>query len=154
MPAVIQVELLVTQLRRGKRRKDTQDMELAVDLMAVTSKTDERKADIAIIERLAKKLDLSTVENLKKETIAISNVAKERGRTLECVEQIVEILNKFKQVFGMEVTDVIEDPVKTNLSLKSGPLVIPHEFLCPITLEVMRDPVIIASGQVIRMPVP
>ncbi|KAA3484454.1 U-box domain-containing protein 15-like [Gossypium australe] len=142
-----QVELMVTQLRRGKRRKDTQDMELAVDLMAVSSKTDERNADIAIIERLAKKLDLNTVENLKKETIAISNVAKERGQTSECVEQIVEILNKFKQVFGMEVINVSEDPVKPKLLLKSGSLVIPHEFLCPITLEVMRDPVIIASGQ-------
>ncbi|PPD83760.1 hypothetical protein GOBAR_DD19311 [Gossypium barbadense] len=142
-----QVELMVTQLRRGKRRKDTQDMELAVDLMAVSSKTDERNADIAIIERLAKKLDLNTVENLKKETIAISNVAKERGQTSECVEQIVEILNKFKQVFGMEVIDVFEDPVKPKLLSKSGSLVIPHEFLCPITLEVMRDPVIIASGQ-------
>ncbi|KAL1182288.1 hypothetical protein V6Z11_A02G106400 [Gossypium hirsutum] len=142
-----QVELMVTQLRRGKRRKDTQDMELAVDLMAISSKTDERNADIAIIERLAKKLDLNTVENLKKETIAISNVAKERGQTSECVEQIVEILNKFKQVFAMEVIDVFEDPVKPKLLSKSGSLVIPHEFLCPITLEVMRDPVIIATGQ-------
>ncbi|KAE8658915.1 U-box domain-containing protein 15 [Hibiscus syriacus] len=142
-----QVELMVTQLRRSKRRKHTQDMELAVDLMVAFSKTDERKADIAIIERLAKKLDLHTVEYLKKETIAIRKLAEERGRTSECVVQIIEILNKFKRILGMEVTNIFEEPVKPKMLERSESLVIPHEFLCPITLEVMRDPVIIASGQ-------
>ncbi|GMI89799.1 Plant U-Box 15 [Hibiscus trionum] len=142
-----QVELMVTQLRRGKRRKHTQDMELAVDLMVISSKTNERTADIAIIERLAKKLGLQTVEDLKKETIAIRILAKERGQTSECVVQVIEILDNFKRILGMEVTNIFEEPVKPKMLEKSASLVIPHEFLCPITLEVMRDPVIIASGQ-------
>ncbi|XP_022766550.1 U-box domain-containing protein 15-like [Durio zibethinus] len=143
-----QVELMLTQLSRAKRRTDTQDIELAVDMMAVSSKTDERNADIAIIERLAKKLDLHTVEDLKIETIAVKNLAKERGQTSESTQQIIELLDKFKQILGMEVTNVLDDPVMPNKMLvKSYSLVIPHEFLCPITLEIMRDPVIVASGQ-------
>ncbi|KAE8723361.1 U-box domain-containing protein 15 [Hibiscus syriacus] len=142
-----QVELMVTQLRRGKRRKHTQDMELAVDLMVVSSKIDERTADIAIIERLAKKLDLHTVEYLKKETIAIRKLAEERGRTSECVVQVIEILDKFKRILGMEVANIFEESIKPKMLERSESLVIPHEFLCPITLELMRDPVIIASGQ-------
>ncbi|KAE8719465.1 hypothetical protein F3Y22_tig00109957pilonHSYRG00148 [Hibiscus syriacus] len=105
-----QVELMVTQLWRGKRRTHSQDMELAVDLMVLSSETDERTADIAIIERLAKKLDLRTM-------------------------------------LGMEVTDIFKESVKPKMLEKSMSFVIPHEFLCPTTLYVMRDPVIIASGQ-------
>lgn len=147
---VIQVELMLTQLNRAKRRTDTQDIELAVDMMVVSSKTDERNADIAIIERLAKKLDLHTVEDLKIETIAVRNLAKKRGQTSESTQQIIELLDKFKQVVGMEVTNVLDDPVKSKTLAKSLSLVIPHEFLCPITLQIMRDPVIIANGQVIH----
>lgn len=40
----------------------------------------------------------------------------------------------------------------TNKSLdeikKPDPIVIPDDFLCPISLELMRDPVIVATGQV------
>ncbi|KAK8495851.1 hypothetical protein V6N12_038586 [Hibiscus sabdariffa] len=142
-----QVELMVTQLRRGKRRKHSQDMELAVDLMVISSKTNERTVDIAVIERLAKKLDLHTVEDFKKETIALRILAEERGQTSECVVQAIEILDKFKRILGLEVTNIFKEPVKPKMLEKSQSLVIPHEFLCPITLEVMRDPVIIASGQ-------
>ncbi|KAE8720683.1 U-box domain-containing protein 15 [Hibiscus syriacus] len=147
MPDVIQVELMVTQLRLGRRRKHLQDMELALDLMVLSSETDERMADVAIIERLAKKLDLHTFEDLKKETIAVRNLSKERGQTSECVVQVIDILNKFKQMLGMEVTDIFKESVKPKMLEKSMSFVIPHEFLCPITLDVMRDPVIIASGQ-------
>ncbi|XVF63534.1 hypothetical protein PTKIN_Ptkin09bG0094400 [Pterospermum kingtungense] len=142
-----QVELMLTQLTRAKRRTDTQDIELAVDMMVVSSKTDERNADIAIIERLAKKLELHTVEDLKIETIAIKNLAKERGQTSESTQQIIELLNKFKQIVGMEVTDVLDDPFKSKTLVKARSLVIPNEFLCPITLQIMRDPVIVANGQ-------
>ncbi|KAB2096411.1 hypothetical protein ES319_A01G107000v1 [Gossypium barbadense] len=142
-----QIELMLTQLTRAKKRTDTQDIELAVDLMAVSSKTDERNADIAIVERLAKKLDLHTVEDLKIETIAVKKLSKERGSTAESIQQIIQLLNKFKQVLGMEITNVLDDTDTPQKLSKCHSLVIPHEFLCPITLEIMRDPVIVASGQ-------
>ena len=39
---MIQVELTRMQLKRAKRRTDTQDIELAMDMMVVFSKKDER----------------------------------------------------------------------------------------------------------------
>ncbi|EOY15258.1 hypothetical protein QUC31_000447 [Theobroma cacao] len=143
-----QVELMQTQLSRARKRTDTQDIELAVDLMVVSSKTDETNAaDIAIIERLAKKLDLHSVEDLKIESISVRNLAKERGQTSESTQQIIELLNKFKQILGMEVTNILDDPVMPKMLVKSQSLIIPPEFLCPITLELMSDPVVVASGQ-------
>ncbi|PKI55113.1 hypothetical protein CRG98_024404 [Punica granatum] len=144
-----QMDLMAVQLRRAKRRTDTQDIELAMDMMVVFSKKDDRNADSAIIERLAKKLDLHTAEDLKNETLAIRKLVKERGaQTMESTQQIIDLLNKFKEIVGVEITNVLEDPSVPNKMLEKLPsLVIPHEFLCPITLEIMTDPVIVASGQ-------
>ncbi|KAK4600219.1 hypothetical protein RGQ29_010046 [Quercus rubra] len=143
-----QIELMCVQLRRARRRTDTQDIELAMDMMVVFSKKDDRNADSAIIERLAKKLDLHTVEDLKIETLAVRNLVRERGgQNANATQQIIEILNKFKQIAGMELTNVLDDPVIPKMLEKCPSLLIPHEFLCPITLEIMTDPVIVASGQ-------
>ncbi|XP_031254665.1 U-box domain-containing protein 15-like [Pistacia vera] len=143
-----QVELICLQLKRAKRRTDTQDIELAVDMMVVFSEEDERNADSAIIERLAKKLDLHSCQDLNNETIAVRNLVKGRaGQNLESTQKIIDLLNKFKQAAGMEITNVLDDPVIPKMLEKSHSIVIPHEFLCPITLEIMSDPVIVASGQ-------
>ncbi|KAI4336700.1 hypothetical protein L6164_015193 [Bauhinia variegata] len=143
-----QLELMCVQLRRAKRRTDTQDIELAMDMMVVFSKKDDRNADSAIIERLAKKMELYTVEHLKIETVAVKKLAEERnGQNAESTQQIICLLNKFRGIAGMEETNVIDDPVMPRTLEKCTSLVIPHEFLCPITLEIMTDPVIVASGQ-------
>lgn len=136
------------QLRRARRRTDTQDIELAMDMMVVFSDEDDRNADSAIVERLAKKLELHSVEDLEVETVAVGNLARERkGQQSESTQKIIDLLNKFKKIAGMEETSVLNDMPK--MLQRSTSLVIPHEFLCPITLEIMTDPVIIASGQVI-----
>ncbi|XP_050228616.1 U-box domain-containing protein 15 [Mercurialis annua] len=143
-----QVELMKVQLKRAKGRTDTQDIEVAMDMMVVLSKDDDRNADSAIIERLAKKLELHTVEDLQIETVAIRNLVTEKeGQILENLDQIIDLLNKFKQIIGMEVFDIQDNPIMHKTLEKCQSLIIPHEFLCPITLEIMTDPVIIASGQ-------
>ncbi|XP_021600301.1 U-box domain-containing protein 15 isoform X3 [Manihot esculenta] len=131
-----QVELMWMQLKRAKGKTDTLDVELEMDMMAVLSKKDGQNADSAIIERLAKKLDLHTVEDLNNETIAIRNLVKERGGfNAENILQITDLLKKFKQIIGMEVTDVLNNPVMPETLDICTSLVIPHEFLCPIMLE-------------------
>lgn len=139
------------QLRRSRRRTDTQDIELAMDMMVVFSDEDGRNADSAIVERLAKKLELHSVEDLEVETVAVRNLARERkGQQAESTQRIIDLLNKFKQIAGMEETSVFDDPANPRMLERTTSLVIPHEFLCPITLEIMTDPVIVASGQVIN----
>jgi hypothetical protein len=148
----VQLELMCLQLRRARRRTDTQDIELAMDMMVVFSKKDDRNADSAIIERLAKKLELNTIEDLNIETIAVRNLVRERGgQNAETTQHIIDLLNKFRQVAGMEITNVLDDPVMPKMLAKCPSLLIPHEFLCPITLEIMTDPVIVSSGQVISL---
>lgn len=144
-----QVELMRMQLRRAKRRTDTQDMELTMDMMVVLSNENDRNADDASIERLANKLSLRTLEVLKNETVAIRKLVKERrGHNAEGTQQIIDLLSKLKRFAGIEQANVLDDPVMPVKTLeKCQSMAIPYEFLCPITLEIMTDPVIIASGQ-------
>ena len=136
---------LCKQLKKARRRTDTQDIELAVDMMVMFSKTDPRNADSAIIERLANKLELQTVEDLKTETKAIKTLIQEKGGlSIETKQHIIELLNKFQKLQGVvETTDILYEPV---INKPTSPI-LPHEFLCPITLEIMQEPVIIATGQ-------
>ncbi|XWS67626.1 hypothetical protein CRYUN_Cryun04dG0021800 [Craigia yunnanensis] len=142
-----QVELMQMQLKRAKRRTDTQDMELAMDMMVVFSKKDERNADSAILERLANKLELHTIADLKAETVAIRKLVKHRGGQNETIQQILDLLGKFKQIAGIDETVSLDDPISTRTLQMCQSSLIPHEFLCPITLEIMADPVIVATGQ-------
>lgn len=135
------------QLRRAKRRTESQDMELAMDMMVVFSRTDERTADDAIIERLAKKLELHTPADLKAEAMAIRKLVKAKGKN--ATQQVVHLLEKIKQISGVDESSVLDGPALVRCLEKSKSLLIPHEFLCPISLEIMADPVIIATGQVI-----
>uniref|UniRef100_A0A9I9D5B0 RING-type E3 ubiquitin transferase n=1 Tax=Cucumis melo TaxID=3656 RepID=A0A9I9D5B0_CUCME len=121
-----QVELMSTQLKRAKCRKDTQDMELAMDMMVVFSKNDERNADPVILERLANKLDLRKIADLEAETIAVQKLIRHRG---------------------MDNNVALDGPVVSKSLRRCQSTLIPHEFLCPITLEIMTDPVIVATGQ-------
>ncbi|XP_034675298.1 U-box domain-containing protein 15-like [Vitis riparia] len=143
-----ELDLVRMHLKRSKRRTDTQDIELAMDMMVVFSKDDERNADSAIIVRLAKKLELHTVEDLNAETIAVRKFVKERGgQNAESTQHVIELLNKFRQSEGLEEINVLDDPIVPKTLEKSPSLAIPHEFLCPITLEIMTDPVFVATGQ-------
>ncbi|CAI0382117.1 unnamed protein product [Linum tenue] len=153
-----QIDLMRAQLKRAQRRTDTQDMELAMDLMVVLSDNDELNSDCAIIKRIAGKLDLHDVESVTNETIAVRNLVREKGGgggalapSQETVQKIVDILNNIRKIVGLEATSDFDchgggGPATKSLA-KSPSLVIPHDFLCPITLEIMTDPVLIASGQ-------
>ncbi|MBA0760272.1 hypothetical protein Gotri_023027 [Gossypium trilobum] len=142
-----QVELMRMQLKRAKRRTDTQDMELAMDMIVIFSKKDERNADIAILERLANKLELHTIAELKAEKTAIAKLVKQRGGYNETMHQIVDLLGKFKQIAGIDETISLDGPISTRTAQTCQSPLVPHEFVCPITLEIMTDPVIVATGQ-------
>ncbi|KAL1535165.1 U-box domain-containing protein 15-like [Salvia divinorum] len=143
-----QMELQCVQLRRAKKRTDTQDMELTMDLMVALSSND-RNAEIASVERLAVKLSLFTAEELQEETQSIQKLFKGRwGISSECQQQALKLVAKLKSFAGFEenqVVAVLDEPKRLNVAPSS--FSIPNEFLCPITLEIMTDPVIVATGQ-------
>ncbi|XP_038970976.1 U-box domain-containing protein 15-like isoform X1 [Phoenix dactylifera] len=143
-----QVELMNVQLERAKRRTDTQDMELAMDLMVVLSGEEDLDVDRAVLERLASRLQLQALPDLRAETMAIKKLIKDRcSQNAESTQQIIDLLDRFKQIAGIEDSNGLSEVALPKYLEKCPSLVIPNDFLCPISLEIMTDPVIVATGQ-------
>nr|GLL30484.1 U-box domain-containing protein 15 [Ipomoea trifida] len=146
-----QMDEILMQLKKVKGRTDTQDMELVMDLLVSVYNKDGRNADSASIERLAHKLGLQTLEELNRETILVRKLVKDKKGQIkpEAMQQIIDLLNKFKRAAGLPEEPEFQDSdfVMTKSQEKAASIVIPNEFLCPITLEIMSDPVIISTGQ-------
>lgn len=120
-----------------------------MDLMVALSINNDRNADAASVERLANKLSLHTAEELRAETVSIDKLFKERrSLSKESQQHITRVLDKLKSLAGAEENQVMDDPVAPKSPAKCPSVAVPHEYLCPITLEIMRDPVIVATGQV------
>lgn len=119
-----------------------------MDLMVALS-TNDRNADIASVERLAKKLSLQTAEELKEETQCVQKLLRERRCiTTECQQQVLNLLEKFKILAGVEINEAADEEAEPKPLTELAPISVPSDFLCPITLEIMTDPVIIATGLV------
>lgn len=145
-----QVELVNAQLKRSKKRTDTQDMELSMDFMVILQNKEDRNADRAILERIAKKLELQSLADWRAETMAIKRLISERnGQHAESTKQIIELMNKVKGIAGIDEKNILGEVSIPKYLVKCPSLMIPNEFLCPISLEIMTDPVIIASGRVL-----
>ncbi|TVU12932.1 hypothetical protein EJB05_46599, partial [Eragrostis curvula] len=140
-----QVALVHSQFKRAATRTDPPDTQLSKDLSsALANKT----CDPAVLTRISEKLQLQTMADMKKESVALHEmVISSGGEPDGCVEEMSSLLKKLKDC-------VITEPPPTTdtLSTRSGSIshrspIIPDEFRCPISLELMQDPVIVSSGQ-------
>ncbi|KAJ7516289.1 hypothetical protein O6H91_22G051400 [Diphasiastrum complanatum] len=149
-----QVELVHAQLKRAKSRLDTPDLEIYLDAMAILSQKDDKETDRAVLERISKKLHLRTASELKKESRAVQNLILDKGGQFdETMEQISFVLRKLKAFAAVDSTEADSlDFEKARITSGAGPENsnspnIPDDFRCPISLELMKDPVIVATGQ-------
>ncbi|KAL8464440.1 hypothetical protein ACS0TY_034097 [Phlomoides rotata] len=119
---IIQKPLLFAEF--GKSSKDPRyDAHKRDELFsAVYSRKDERNADDAITERLAKKLDLQTTAKLKTEATAVRKLVKAKGKSV--TQQVVDLLAKFKQIAGVDENSVLDKPALSNQSGIMADLVI------------------------------
>uniref|UniRef100_J3MHT4 RING-type E3 ubiquitin transferase n=1 Tax=Oryza brachyantha TaxID=4533 RepID=J3MHT4_ORYBR len=136
-----QVELINTQLKRSKKRTDTQDMELAMDLMVIlqSQEHDGNNADRPILERLAKRLELQSLADLRAETMAIKKLINSSERA-DSTSQMVDLLQRLKAIAGVDEKNILGEVSIPKYLEKCPSLVIPNDFLCPISLEIMTDP--------------
>ncbi|XP_047310525.1 U-box domain-containing protein 13-like [Impatiens glandulifera] len=152
-----QVELVLTQLRRGKGRIDAPDVELEEDLLALYNKINDLSTDPTLIRRVTEKLQLMGIDDLTQESIALHEmVSASDGDPGETMEKMSMLLKKIKDFVQSENSDLdASTRIKSNPASCSGQAVlsrsitslIPNDFRCPISLELMRDPVIVSTGQ-------
>ncbi|KAL6645877.1 hypothetical protein ACP70R_017485 [Stipagrostis hirtigluma subsp. patula] len=122
-----QVELVHTQFKRAKERSDTSDDDLFSDLMSVYNSSSSANVDLDILRRLSEKLQLVTISDLNQESLALHEMASggDPGAVVEKMSMLLKKIKDFVQTQDPEIDD----------------------FRCPISLDLMKDPVIVATGQ-------
>ncbi|MQL93030.1 hypothetical protein Taro_025658 [Colocasia esculenta] len=144
-----QVELVHSQFKRAKERVDPPDDELYNELLSAYNK--EADTESSILRRLAEKLQLMTISDLKQESLALHEmvVATGGGDPGMNIEKMSMLLKKIKDFVQTQNPAMGTPTIKQNLvsDVKPKSPVIPDDFRCPISLELMKDPVIVATGQ-------
>jgi hypothetical protein len=148
----LQVELVHTQLKRAKERVDVPDDEFYSDLISLYNKTYDPTAEPAILERLSEKLHLVTITDLTQESLALhemvtSGGGQDPGEHIEKMSMLLKKIKDFVQTHNPEMGTRLTSKVMDSTG-EQKPIIVPDEFRCPISLELMKDPVIVATGQV------
>ncbi|KAA8539270.1 hypothetical protein F0562_025962 [Nyssa sinensis] len=139
-----QIQLVHAQFRRAKGRMDSPDLQLEMDL-AIAQK--EKDPDPAILKRLSEKLQLRTINDLKKESLAFHEmVISSGGDPEDCFEKMSYLLRKLKDSVVMGNPEAGASEGEKGVIKHRSPI-IPDDFRCPISLELMKDPVIVSTGQ-------
>ncbi|KAL2486511.1 U-box domain-containing protein 13 [Abeliophyllum distichum] len=153
-----QFELVLAQFRRAKGRVDSPDVEVYEDLLSLYSKNNDAAGDTDVLRRLVDKLQLGGIADLTQESLALHEmVAATGGDPEESIEKMSMLLKKIKDFVQTENPN-IDSPLmeKSIPASSSGKVstegiqknpVIPDDFRCPISLELMKDPVIVSTGQ-------
>ncbi|XVF05520.1 hypothetical protein REPUB_Repub05bG0179200 [Reevesia pubescens] len=153
-----QVELVLVQFRRAKERVDAPDVALYEDLSSLYNKSNDTAADPDVLRRLAEKLQLVGIAELTQESLALLEmVSASGGDPEETFEKMSNLLKKIKDFVQTENPNLDAPAREKNLPPSTSGLattdgnhktpVIPDDFRCPISLELMKDPVIVSTGQ-------
>ncbi|KAG0488358.1 hypothetical protein HPP92_007169 [Vanilla planifolia] len=138
-----QIELVHAQFQRAKERMELPDSQLLTDLSLVRN----GNFDHTVLKRLSEKLHLRTINDLKRESIALHEMVISTGGDPEdCMEEMSTLLKKLKDCVIGE-NPVLESLDNQTCLMKHRSPVIPDEFRCPMSLELMKDPVIVSTGQ-------
>lgn len=142
---ILQIELVHAQFKRAKAQTEFADIQLDLD-MAVAQK--EKDPGPAVLKRLSEKLHLRTINDLRKESSELHELFITSGGELgDSFEMITSLLSKLRECVLTENPEVDSSECE-KLSVKHRSPVIPDDFRCPISLELMKDPVIVSTGQV------
>ncbi|KAF5745207.1 U-box domain-containing protein 10 [Tripterygium wilfordii] len=145
-----QVQLVRTQLKRAAKRYGCSNAKM---ISYAVSQPLDRKLDRLESSKMIEHSASNNHESpVKLDMVPKSNVPKSRG-----ADQMVHIPESAKSLFTSSYASLSKDIDAANQENSSSTnpeevktqdvLVIPDDFLCPISLELMRDPVIVATGQ-------
>uniref|UniRef100_A0A0D9VSH8 RING-type E3 ubiquitin transferase n=1 Tax=Leersia perrieri TaxID=77586 RepID=A0A0D9VSH8_9ORYZ len=143
-----QVELVHAQFKRAKERSDLSDDDLFNDLVSIYNSSTSSSVDPDILQRLCEKLQLVTISDLNQESLILHEMAS-GGDPDAVVEKMSMLLKRIKDFVQGRDPEMGTTASITELSgndNKASPI-IPDDFRCPISLDLMKDPVIVATGQ-------
>ncbi|GJV58420.1 3-oxoacyl-[acyl-carrier-protein] synthase 3 A, chloroplastic-like protein [Tanacetum coccineum] len=121
---------------KSQRKNDAPDLELSEDLSSLYNKGSDVVADPDVLKRLVEKLQLTGINDLTNESITLH----------EMVSLVTEIPNPNAESPPGETSAPLMSTEKRTLKIQNN-TILPDDFRCPISLELMKDPVIVSIGQ-------
>ncbi|RWW41484.1 hypothetical protein BHE74_00053029 [Ensete ventricosum] len=138
------IELVHAQLHRAKESMDLHDLQLSRDLNRALN---EDHCDPTILKSISEKLQLKNKNDIVKESVALHEmVISSVGEPDVSVEEMSSLLKKLRDCALLEDPTSASIERKTSFAKHRSP-VIPDDFRCPLSLELMKDPVIVSTGQ-------
>ncbi|KAG7572908.1 U box domain [Arabidopsis suecica] len=149
-----QVELVLVQLRRAIGKSgDVYDDELYRDVLSLYSDIGS-VTESDMLRRVAEKLQLMTITDLTQESLAlldmVSSSGGDPGESFEKMSMVLKKIKDFVQTDNPNLDDApmrLKSPLPKSQDGDQDMKVPPEDFRCPISLELMTDPVIVSSGQ-------
>eukprot|EP00897_Mesotaenium_endlicherianum_P007073 jgi/Mesen1/6394/ME000329S05558 len=150
-----QAQLVQTQLTRAKILEDAKEEQLQQDIRHLLDDDREGMADPGLLDPIVGKLGLTNLPALNKEIKALEIEKKkvvEQCGAADDIGQFISLLKRMRASLGGSEADAEAEVKVEKLTIAvhgSGikNVVIPDDFKCPISLELMRDPVIVSTGQ-------
>lgn len=150
-----QVELVHSQFAKAKERIEEPDLQLYEHLFSIYNQSSDADTEPGLTRTLCEKLELMTIEKLKEESLALEEMVVSCGwNVVQTREKMLMVMKKFEDCVRAEHPNISipvcenwsgSDQTHTVQSPKSP--FVPDDFRCPISLELMKDPVIICTGQ-------
>lgn len=133
-------------------------MELYQDLLSLYEGNDAA-ADPTVLRRLIGKLQLMEITDLTQESLAlfemVSASGEDPGKSIEKMSMLLKKIKDFVQTENPEMNGPAKVEGSTLRSAGEASAdgnhkapIIPDDFRCPISVELMKDPVIVSTGQV------
>ncbi|XP_068662125.1 U-box domain-containing protein 10-like [Aristolochia californica] len=149
-----QVELVCAQLRRATQRKGSLNSKLLHDISYVLSQT--HRVDPQVLCRVRENFQTgntgSSDNDFRRIIDTIAEVYGKNGCTMENRRSLLDQLTQSSLSDSCKIgdsgcrSDNITNTTTEDVKKPDSPM-IPDDFRCPISLELMRDPVIVSTGQ-------
>ncbi|KAL8498546.1 hypothetical protein ACS0TY_021760 [Phlomoides rotata] len=133
------VELIVASIEKIKHMGSEQISPILLN--AIKDHEESSGVGSERLEKVADKLSLKSNQELLIEAVALERLKEnseqaEKFAEVECIDQMISLVTHMHDRLVMRTQSQICNPVP-----------IPSDFCCPLSLELMSDPVIVASGQ-------
>lgn len=150
-----QIKLVHAQFGKSNGGIEAHDLQLYEDLLAIYNQSSDVDTELGL-GILCEKLELMSIVQFREESLAMAEMVAPCGWDVEQNrDKMSVLLKKFEdhvRAQNLNINIPLHDNCSSsnqawvNQSPKSP--VVPDDFRCPISLELMKDPVIICTGQV------
>lgn len=150
-----EVELVRAQLRRAMARNGSLNSKAFTVISWILSQKPDTEVDPKVLTRVTGNFQTEKIGNANDFKEMVDTIAEVYAKAEHSVERKKYVVDRLKNPDSSTThkTNEADDETDnlTNKSLeemkKPDALAIPDDFRCPISLELMRDPVIVSTGQ-------